>query len=126
MILSKPELLQGFAEGTGKHHVGIHEFAHLIDQENGVIDGNPATLPRDCLRPWTTLVHDHLTHHAGKESGLPQYAYTNEAEFFAVASEYFFTMPDELAKKDPQLYALLERIFQQHMLGRGHLLRLAR
>jgi MtfA peptidase len=69
MILSRAELLAGFSETAGKHHVGIHEFAHLIDQSDGIIDGIPATLPRECLRPWTTLVHEHLLHHQG--AGTP-------------------------------------------------------
>jgi hypothetical protein len=119
MILSMPELLAGFTEGAGEHHVGIHEFAHLIDQSDGAIDGIPATLPRECLRPWTTLVHEHLADRAGS---LPGYAYTNEAEFFAVASECFFSSPEELAAREPQLYALLERIFRQDMLGRSRLM----
>ncbi len=114
MILSRPELFAGFAEGAGKHHVGIHEFAHLIDQTNGAIDGVPATLPRECLRPWTTLVHEHLAHRASNETGIPTYGYTNEAEFFAVVSEYFFQSPAEMAERDPPLYALLQRIFDQH------------
>jgi len=49
MILSLPELLSGYTQSAGKHNVGIHEFAHLIDQSNGSIDGIPATLPRECL-----------------------------------------------------------------------------
>ncbi len=118
MILSLPDLLAGFAEGAGKHHVGIHEFAHLIDRSDGAIDGVPATLPRACLRPWTTLVHEHLAHRAGADSGLPAYGYTNEAEFFAVASEYFFQSPAELARRDPPLYALLASVFRQDMLAR--------
>lgn len=122
MILSKPELLAGFSASAGKHNVGIHEFAHLIDQSDGAIDGIPATLPRDCLRPWTTLVHEHLAHHAGQDAGIPAYGYTNEAEFFAVVSEYFFQSPAELAERDPELYRLLGRVFRQDLLARSRLL----
>jgi Mlc titration factor MtfA (ptsG expression regulator) len=122
MILSKPELLAGFSSSAGKHNVGIHEFSHLIDQSDGIIDGNPATLPRECLRPWTTLVHEHLAHHTGADSGIPAYGYTNEAEFFAVVSEYFFQSPEELAQRDPELFTLLGRIFRQDMLGRSRLM----
>ena len=121
MILSKPDLLAGFSAAAGRHNVGIHEFAHLIDQAKGAIDGIPATLPRDCLRPWTTLVHEHLAHHAGQDSGIPAYGYTNEAEFFAVVSEYFFQAPSELAARDPKLYRMLGRIFRQDLLARSHL-----
>jgi uncharacterized protein YecA (UPF0149 family) len=37
------------------------------------------------------------------------------AEFFSVVSEYFFERPKLLAKKHPELYALLEKIFKQEM-----------
>jgi Mlc titration factor MtfA (ptsG expression regulator) len=63
-------------------------------------------------------VHEHLAHHAGTDSGIPRYGYTNEAEFFAVVSEYFFQSPAELAARDPELYGLLERIFRQDLLNR--------
>jgi MtfA peptidase len=123
MILSKPELLAGYSGSHGKHNVGIHEFSHLIDSADGIIDGIPALLPRECLRPWTTIVHEHLVHHVGLDSGIPEYGYTNEAEFFAVVSEYFFQSPDEMAKRDPELFALLGRIFHQDMLGRFRLMK---
>lgn len=118
VVLSLPELLAGFAPGAGHHHVGIHEFAHLIDQADGAIDGVPALLPRACLEPWTRLVHEHLELHAGQgpeETGIPAYGYTSPSEFFAVVSEYFFQSPQELAQRDPSLYALLETIFQQDL-----------
>lgn len=38
---------------------------------------------------------------------------TNEAEFFAVAAEYFFERPLLFAEKHPELYALMERAFRQ-------------
>ena len=123
MILSQPELLAGFNVGAGKHHVGIHEFAHLIDQSNGAIDGIPDGIPRTCLQPWTTLIREHLSQHSKRESGIPAYGYTNEAEFFAVVSEYYFQSPDELARRDPALYALLNRIFRQDMLSHAQLMR---
>jgi Mlc titration factor MtfA (ptsG expression regulator) len=33
MILSKPALLAGFNHQSGKHNVGVHEFAHLVEKE---------------------------------------------------------------------------------------------
>ncbi len=118
MILSLPDLYAGFSPDAGKHNVGIHEFSHLIDQNDGSIDGIPASLPRACLQPWTTLVHEHLAHHCGTEAGIPAYGYTNEAEFFAVVSEYFFQSPAELARRDPELHALLEQVFRQRWSGK--------
>jgi len=119
MIISKPALLAGYAHPGLKHNVGIHEFAHLIDFAKGHLDGIPSTLPRECLRPWTTLVHEELTQAASAQTGMPEYGYSSETEFFAVASEYFFEAPEEMAGRDPRLYTLLERAFGQDMKGRS-------
>jgi Mlc titration factor MtfA (ptsG expression regulator) len=43
------------------------------------------------------------------------YGGTNEAEFFSVASEYFFERPKLLKSKHPQLYTLLQEMFQHNM-----------
>ena len=37
---------------------------------------------------------------------------TNEAEFFAVAAEYFFERPELLKSKHPGLYEVMGRIFR--------------
>ena len=47
------------------------------------------------------------------KSDINPYGGTNRAEFFAVVSEYFFERPKLLEKKHPELYKLLEKIFQQ-------------
>ena len=33
MILSKPSLLGGFDNPSSKDNVGVHEFAHLVENE---------------------------------------------------------------------------------------------
>jgi Mlc titration factor MtfA (ptsG expression regulator) len=48
------------------------------------------------------------------ESDINPYAVTNEAEFFAVVSEYFFEKPKELKDRHPELYELLSNTFLQH------------
>jgi Mlc titration factor MtfA (ptsG expression regulator) len=46
-------------------------------------------------------------------SDIDPYAVTNEGEFFAVVSEYFFERPDLLEEKHPELYKLLTEFFHQ-------------
>jgi len=116
MILSRPDLIDGFALADGAN-VGIHEFAHLVDAGDGSIDGVPATMPRACVRPWAALVRSELERHRSR-AGLSSYALTNEAEYFAVASEAFFERPDDLQRRMPELYDLLERTFRQDPLTR--------
>ncbi|TLX73440.1 hypothetical protein E9993_15095 [Labilibacter sediminis] len=53
-----------------------------------------------------------------QNSDINPYGGTNRAEFFSVISEYFFERPKLLEKNHPELYDLLEKIFQQDMTAR--------
>lgn len=114
MILSKPDLLQGFRGHLDRHNVGIHEFAHLLDKSDGTVDGVPeVALPSRAIRPWLNLVQAEMDKIRRGHSDINPYSLTNEAEFFAVASEYFFENPLRMKQKHPELYTMLEQIFHQ-------------
>jgi Mlc titration factor MtfA (ptsG expression regulator) len=111
MILSKPSLLGGF-DNPSSDNVGIHEFTHLVEQEEAE-HGLPPEVPWQAVKHWVQYVAGELTHPSRNRSYVNSYAYTNEHEFFAVLAEYFFKSPDLLQKKDPQLYAMLREMFHQ-------------
>jgi Mlc titration factor MtfA (ptsG expression regulator) len=119
MILSRPDLLGGFRNAGDKRNVGLHEFAHLVDKSDGSIDGIPAVgLERQAIGPWIDLVRRKMAEIERGESDLDPYALTNEAEFFAVASEYFFERPGVMERKHPELYEKLARVFRQNLTDR--------
>jgi Mlc titration factor MtfA (ptsG expression regulator) len=113
MILSKPSLLAGFEITSDKRNVGIHEFAHLVDQADGVIDGIPPGVPAEVTRAWIRWVAQELGDPPVKRSHIRPYAYTNEAEYFAVLLEYFFEAPGVLQRKNPQVYDMLAKMTRQ-------------
>jgi Mlc titration factor MtfA (ptsG expression regulator) len=114
MILSKPALHSGFANDTGKENTGIHEFVHLLDKEDGDVDGMPeALLQKQYAVPWLELINKNITAIMEDQSDINVYGATNKAEFFAVTSEYFFERPDLFKEKHPQLYELMTKIFHQ-------------
>lgn len=114
MILSKPDLLSGFRLPQDRKNVGIHEFAHLVDKSDGSVDGVPSIgLPRNAAIPWLKLVHREMDKMRSHHSDINPYGLKSEAEFFAVASEYFFENPDKMQRKHPELYGMLERVFHQ-------------
>ena len=113
MILSKPSLLGGFTNPGDKDNVGIHEFAHLVDKADGSIDGLPPGVPAEVVRPWIEWVGKELAKPPGRRTHIKEYAYTNEAEYFAVLVEYFFESPEVLQRKNPELYSMLEKMFRQ-------------
>lgn len=112
MILSQHELRQAFLNKTGKDNTAIHEFVHLLDKTDGEIDGVPELLlDKKYIRPWLQLMQQKIQAIIRDGSDIDPYGATNEAEFFAVVSEYFFERPKLLKEKHPDLFALLEQIF---------------
>lgn len=117
MVLSKPALHEGFDNETSKDNTGIHEFVHLLDKADGSTDGLPEfLLDKNYSEPWLQLIHRSINDIKANHSDINPYGITNEAEFFAVVSEYFFKRPDLLHEKHPELFARLEAIFRQHPL----------
>ena len=115
MRLSKAALVQGFRDGQDRHNVGVHEFAHLLDEADGEIDGIPkATLPPALQAPWAEVMHREIAAIRAGHSEIDPYAGTSEAEFFAVVTEYFFERPEALQQHHPQLYELLGQAFRQN------------
>lgn len=116
MILSKPSLHAGFDITNDKRNVGIHEFVHLFDKENGEIDGIPPGYEhKEYSLPWLDFIRTKTNQIVTNRSDIDGYATTNRQEFFAVASEYFFERPHLLKKKHPNLYNHLAQTFQQDM-----------
>ena len=117
MVLSKPALHDGFANETSKGNTGIHEFVHLLDKVDGATDGLPEyLLEKEHIKPWLKLIHKSIQAIKTNHSDINPYGITNEAEFFAVVSEYFFKRPDLLQEKHPELFVQLEEIFRQNPL----------
>lgn len=113
MILSREALHHGFLNETDKHNTAIHEFVHLIDKQDGTIDGVPAVLlEKQYIIPWMQMVVVKLHEMKNdKHDDINPYGATNQAEFFAVIGTYFFERPKLLKRKHPELYKLLDEMF---------------
>ncbi len=114
MVLSKPDLIGGFTNPRDKRNVGIHEFAHLVDKADGSVDGIPAGIPQEVVRPWIEWMGKELAQPPRGRSDIHKYAYTNEAEYFAVLTEYLFEAPEVLQRKNPEMYQMLQGMFRQN------------
>ncbi|HEY0273346.1 MAG TPA: M90 family metallopeptidase [Chitinophaga sp.] len=113
MLLSRNALRAGFLQ-EGHGNTAIHEFVHLLDKSDGAVDGVPENLLEHAYSvPWLQLIHREIQRIEAGHSDINPYAATNPAEFFAVASEYFFQRPHLLESHHPELYAMLVRIFHQ-------------
>ena len=115
MILSKDALRHGFVHKEGTGNTAIHEFVHLIDKTDGAVDGVPEfLLSKQYVLPWLNMIREKIVEIHQNESDINPYGATNQAEFFAVASEYFFERPDLLEEKHPELFALLSKMFRHN------------
>lgn len=114
MILSKPALHYGFSNDRDKKNVAIHEFAHLIEMADGGLDGFPEKL-RDYAyaMPWLNLIRQETNKIINRKSNIRAYGATNDMEFFAVATEYFFERPGLMKRKHPEVYQVLTEFYQQ-------------
>jgi Mlc titration factor MtfA (ptsG expression regulator) len=114
MILSNRALHNGFSNDRDKKNVGIHEFIHLVDKEDGIIDGLAISLNENSYSiPWLNLMAEKVQAMKSDNLGINPYGATNKQEFLAVASEYFFERPHLLKAHHPQLYDLLSKAFKQ-------------
>ena len=112
MILSKPALRQGFNNENSVNNTGIHEFVHLLDNADGATDGVPEQLlSRQYTIPWIKYMNEEIEKIKEGNSDINIYGVTSQAEFFAVASEYFFSAPGLFQQNHPELFNLMERIF---------------
>lgn len=112
MVLSKIALHSGFNASGGVQNTAIHEFVHLLDKADGCIDGIPELLLQNSYTiPWIKAMEQEIRRIQHGKSDIDPYALINEAEFFAVISEYFFEKPEQLKEKHPDLFTILDSMF---------------
>jgi Mlc titration factor MtfA (ptsG expression regulator) len=115
MIISKPDLISAYDMTNHKSNVGIHEFVHLIDKDDGATDGIPEILLKHAyVAPWLHLIQEEMHRIEQGHSDISPYALTSNAEFLAVVSEYFFDNPEKFKLRHPDLYHYLSTIFHQN------------
>jgi Mlc titration factor MtfA (ptsG expression regulator) len=113
MIITKWQLRQGFINNNDAHNTAIHEFVHLIDKMDGTMDGVPEIiLERKYIDRWKNVMVSTILQMKNDGSDINIYGATNQTEFFAVVSEYFFERPDLLKANHPELYEMLGRIYK--------------
>ena len=95
-------------------NVIIHEFAHKIDMTDGAADGVPPLRP-PVLGQWEAVLMSEYERTKVRESdeALRDYAWTNRAEFFAVATEALFTQPVHLRAAKSDLYGCMAAFYNQ-------------
>ena len=124
VVLSWADAEDGGRFGTDGRNLVLHEFAHQLDMADHVVDGTPILDRREDYSQWRFIMTAEFQRlrslvESGGETVLDPYGATNEAEFFAVATELFFELPAYLRQRRPALYDLLAGYYRQDPAQRG-------
>lgn len=112
MILSKWDLRQGFVNRHNNRNTAIHEFVHLVDKMDGILDGVPEILlERKYVPRWQELLQQTIAEIRQGQSDIDPYGATSPVECFAVIAEYYFMQPEHFRLSHPELHTTMQRIF---------------
>lgn len=121
LVFSWQHFLEGFDTPDDARNVGVHEVAHALWFENHIPNAEDDFLPPRLLRHWEKLAGEEILRIKAGQSGLFRaYAGTNQAEFFAVAVEYFFEQPLIFSERLPSLYGTLCNLLRQDPARTAH------
>jgi MtfA peptidase len=115
VVLAWDAVRQGLHNPGDGHDTALHEFAHVLDLTDGRFDGTPELNAWADYHAWTRVFSKHYQHlraNPNRSQVMRAYGATNEAEFFAVATEAFFEKPARLLNKAPELYEELRRYYR--------------
>ena len=117
VILSWEHALHEGRDPTCGHNVVIHEFAHQLDDLDGLANGTPPLADQVLAQKWRYVMQVAFNEHREaqrrkEETFFTDHAGDNETEFFADATEAFYCCPADLREEYPDLYLLLAGYFQ--------------
>jgi len=117
LMLSWRDVHEASALGDA-YNVVIHEFAHVLDMQDGVADGAPLLPSAEVREQWLAVLmpeYDRFSERVvcGYATVMDPYGAEGPDEFFAVASEAFFVAPREFKEEQPALYRLLSSYYLQ-------------
>lgn len=117
VVLAWQSVRQGDANPEDGLNVVLHEFAHQIDQADGVADGVPEFEEEEDYGRWSRAFvpayRDFCERvEKGKRTVLDDYGAESPAEFFAVGTETFFERAKAMRREEPEVYREMSRFYQ--------------
>lgn len=118
IILSLPGVIAGAQSPNHGHNLVVHEFAHHLDMiGDRYADGKPPMPNAELDQLWDEMVPAEFEKlrrqcSAGFRPLLSCYGATNMAEFFCVASETFFQLPQSMHQQMPSLYEVFKQFYR--------------
>lgn len=113
VILSVPALHESFEDPWDAYHVGLHEFAHLLDLGQGEFEGIPAGIDAAAASEWVAVVEKERERMRRGKSVIDDYGEDDPVEFLGVAVEAFFEVSLALRLRHREVYRILAGYFRQ-------------
>ncbi len=112
MMLSRKALHHGFYDQNDQKNVAIHEFIHILDKQDGEMDGVLEKVMNEVdIMPWLHIINMKMKEIDAGSSTIREYGAANKAEFLAVVSEFFFESPEKMKSEHPALYSALNSFY---------------
>ena len=112
-----PHVLDAGRRPDTGHNVVFHEFAHVLDWEDGFLDGTPHLDSAELFDRWQQVIkreYEDLVQSAkrGLSTLIDPYGATDIAEFFAVSTECFFEQPHLMSHRHDEWFGLLREFYK--------------
>lgn len=117
LILSLDDIREDLDDPFAGFNLVAHEIAHKLDMRDGHANGVPPQPDRASFDRWVAVFqHEFEAFQAavdrGEETPMDPYAAESPDEFFAVASETYFSAPALLADHYPAIHGELRRFYR--------------
>ena len=113
VVLAWSQVVVDLGRPSLGRNVILHEFAHKFDQLDGAADGMPPLADRVVRAEFDRVMKRSLNRvRLRRQQLLRPYAGTDPAEHFAVATENFFTRPDEVRRRAGALFEVMSMIYR--------------
>lgn len=111
IVLSVKNLKQGWINETDGINLGLHEMAHALSIENLVRNEEFNFVNSETVKELKALAVPEMEKiSASGDSIFRKYGSTNFREFFAVATEVFFEIPDSFKMYNQNMFNLMAKL----------------
>lgn len=118
VVLSWKDFKDGLKKGNDNLNVGIHEFMHAMQLEAKTSkDIDSARYKKHFQAILQRLTNQEVRLKLNETNYFREYAFTNQYEFMAVLSEYFFESPKDFKGAFPEIYAHLKKLLNFNFAG---------
>lgn len=118
IVFSVRAIHESIVSTTKGVNVLIHEFAHALWLEQQLMNRSYSIFNQQIFQQTQMQIMREMENAvSATDHFFRQYAFTNQAEFFAVAVENFFERPEGFHENIPSLFLTLTLLFNQNPLA---------